>query len=278
MDRNRLLKAHVELRAYVLAQEDWHPNYRTSPKAFRMLTRAEALIQSNVREYLRGLRGRIGKLIDWNEVYRRMSMGDVTVTITDASWETETQMLFQALLDPITAATVAGSMVAQANLGIDVGFGAGNATVLRAARERTASLIKGLNSTTKDQISQAIQHGLAQHEDIQQITDRVAEFVDSGRRAETIARTEAVRAATQGQLLLGGEIGTQFKVWEDGQPGECELCMSIRPKRIPLAEPFNDGSDGPPRHPGCKCGMSLDFATPEEAASLADGTWEPPEV
>ena len=277
MDRTRLLQAHVELRAYLLAQEDWHPGYRTDPRAFRMLVRAEARMQSNVREYLRGVPGRLGKLIDWGEVYKRMAARkpDVTVTVSGDAWTTEADLLTVALLDPISDAMAAGTMVAEANVGVETGMGTGNATILRAAREHTAQLVRGLNDTTRSQVSQAVRNGLAQHETIQQITERVAETVDSPRRAETIARTEAVRAATKGQLLLADQIGAQFKVWEDGQPGECPVCLSVKPKRIPVGDTFSIGEDGPPAHVRCRCGMSLDFATPEEAAALADGTYDP---
>jgi hypothetical protein len=275
MERTRLLAIEVELLTVLKAAESWHPSYKADPKLFKRLLKSESRMQQDMREYFKGLSGRVRRLVNWSEVYRRQTASeDVVVTVSDSAWQSEEELLVSILSPSIMESATVGALMAEAETGVSVGVGAANAATMKAVRQRSLELARGLNSTTRAQMKQAILQGVDAGENIDQIAARLSDLVDSEARAEMVAQTESVRANTLGKLSVASDIGAQFKVWEDGQSGECPICMSVDPKRIPVDGTFSTGDDGPPAHPRCRCGMSLDFATPEEAQALADGTWD----
>lgn len=282
--RDRLLAVELMLNVRIKAAEEWHPNYKKNRKLFKRLLTMEASLEQSMKEYFRGLPTRaIQGLVNWPEVYRQMKptvaatakTEDVVVSINTDQWDQEARMLFKASIDHITEGIIVGGMMAEEAMGTDIGFGIGNATVLEAANTRTMELCKGLNETTLNQLRQAITQGLSAGENKEELVSRIEDIIGNPVRAEMIAQTESVRANTIGQLALGNEIGTEFKVWEDGQAGECEECLMVSPKRIPIDEMFSNGTDGAPAHPRCRCGLSLDYANEKEKAALEDGTYDP---
>ncbi len=85
-------------------------------------------------------------------------------------------------------------------------------------------------------------------------------------RGETIARTEIIAAHTAGaqaswaeavdEGLLNPETARQ--VWiTDGDERSCELCLALDGQEAALGEPFEEGVYGPPRHPACRCNVSV---------------------
>lgn len=86
-------------------------------------------------------------------------------------------------------------------------------------------------------------------------------------RAETIARTESLRASNKGQRalwkqaqsqnLLGSNVKRRLIV--SGDASTCEICASMDGEVVGLDEPFSDGSMDPPLHVDCRCGVGLVF-------------------
>jgi len=81
------------------------------------------------------------------------------------------------------------------------------------------------------------------------------------RRAQTIARTETMRAANEGQVQLweqakqaGLLTGRERKVWLTSDP--CPICAPLDGETVRLDETFSIGSD-PPAHPNCRCTIGL---------------------
>jgi len=104
-----------------------------------------------------------------------------------------------------------------------------------------------LNST----VAQAIDEGWS--------NDRLAQEIEdsqgfSAERAETIARTETAFADVAGNLeayKASGQVAQ--KQWITGADC-CDDCQELADVVVDLGESFpNDGGDGPPLHPKCRC-------------------------
>jgi hypothetical protein len=108
-----------------------------------------------------------------------------------------------------------------------------------------------------------------------QIETRVARFsaAHRSRRALTIARTETIRAANQGQRLVYEHavkeghaklksVRQRWLVTPDDRL-DIEICEPMEGQVVGLREPFIDGAgaavDGPPAHPMCRCAVSMEF-------------------
>lgn len=84
-------------------------------------------------------------------------------------------------------------------------------------------------------------------------------------RATLIARTEVIAAANEGQRQLWAQaVGKgllgwdQLRVWIVTPDDRlCQECASYGGSKTPLGEPFDNGYDGPPAHPGCRCSQGL---------------------
>ncbi len=83
-------------------------------------------------------------------------------------------------------------------------------------------------------------------------------------RAETIARTETINAAAEGQRKLwenaasGGSLGGFERTWivtEDDRL--CPLCAAMEGQRAPIGGTYPNGSSGPTLHPRCRCAEGL---------------------
>ena len=88
-------------------------------------------------------------------------------------------------------------------------------------------------------------------------------------RAITIARTETIRAAAQGQLdtmrearfrgLLPQGVRKQWMVTPDDRL--CDECSAMDGESVPLDSLFPGGVDAPPLHPRCRCAVVVDVQT-----------------
>lgn len=109
--------------------------------------------------------------------------------------------------------------------------------------------------------------------------ERQAKLIDTYRRralasrAQTIARTETMRASNAGQTELWRQAQAAGYLPPDQRrqwlvaPDErlCPICKPIPANGpVPLDQPFTGGDGGsylqPPAHPNCRCAMSLVFA------------------
>jgi len=91
-------------------------------------------------------------------------------------------------------------------------------------------------------------------------------------RAETIARTESIRAAAQGQqeawdqmvaqgILDSNEARKEWMVAEDERL--CEICAPLQGWQVPIDQTFPVQNGIPPAHPNCRCAVRLVFADAE---------------
>lgn len=86
-------------------------------------------------------------------------------------------------------------------------------------------------------------------------------------RAQTIARTETIRAAEAGRQeawrqaqkrdLLAFDQQREWLTADDERT--CSLCLPLDGVRVALYQSFPGGIDSPPRHPSCRCTTVLVF-------------------
>jgi SPP1 gp7 family putative phage head morphogenesis protein len=105
--------------------------------------------------------------------------------------------------------------------------------------------------------------------DVDELADKIGDLIGDDARAETIARTETMRASNQGQQelwaqaedagLLTGKEEQEWIVTPDDRL--CPICEPMDGVTAPMGGSFrlNTGEvvDGPPAHPNCRCTIAL---------------------
>ena len=115
-----------------------------------------------------------------------------------------------------------------------------------AITESTREFVRG-------DVARAIEEGMS-NDDLAELLE--SNYAFSAERAEMIARTETAFADVAGNMAAYRESNlVESKEWLVGA-GCCELCQELDGMIIPLDENFpNDGGDGPPLHPMCRCNV-----------------------
>lgn len=100
---------------------------------------------------------------------------------------------------------------------------------------------------------------------VERLTERYAAQL-LRRRAEMIAKTELIKAETEGQLALwrqqaeagfinGNLAGVSWIVTPDDRL--CQRCSPLEGEIVGLGQLFEGGVTGPPLHPSCRCTVAL---------------------
>lgn len=131
-----------------------------------------------------------------------------------------------------------------------------NARAADYAKTRSGELVTQLEDSTREMlrgtVGQAIEEGWSNDQLAAALAD---EYAFSPERAETVARTETAYADVQGNLEGYKASGVvQGKQWIVAQDEFCDDCQALDGVTVGLDESFpNDGGDGPPLHPNCRC-------------------------
>lgn len=145
-----------------------------------------------------------------------------------------------------------------------------NALALEYAQERSAEMVGmkwidgelvenpnaqwAIDDATREgiraDVEAAIETGASNDRLAATLSDNYA-FSDD--RAEMIARTETAFADVQGNLDAYKQAGIEAKEWKASQDA-CDECENLEGVIVPIDEDFpDDGGDGPPLHPNCRC-------------------------
>jgi hypothetical protein len=124
------------------------------------------------------------------------------------------------------------------------------------ASQRATELAKDLSNTTREKVSDALVAFLKGESSMKDVEDAVGD----DDRAELIARTETMTALNEGQrgawddAVEAGLLPDDAKrVWI-AAPGCCDDCEELDGETADLDGEYpNDGGDGPPLHPNCRC-------------------------
>jgi hypothetical protein len=96
-------------------------------------------------------------------------------------------------------------------------------------------------------------------------------------RANTIARTETMRAASEGRMqawnqgLTQGFISPLWRKEWVAEANACEICRGVGGKKIGIKESFPVGE--PPAHPNCRCDVVLIPSKSDPASSVTGIDW-----
>jgi SPP1 gp7 family putative phage head morphogenesis protein len=141
---------------------------------------------------------------------------------------------------------------------------------------------RALESREADQIRQALERGLRDKRfdptlrsaleggsmSQEQIDRMVSRYYERALayRAETIARTETIRASMAGEHEAWRQAAEQGlldtartrRIWITAHDERvCPVCQPLNGVQVRLGEPFTGGIDAPPAHPRCRCSVGI---------------------
>lgn len=144
-----------------------------------------------------------------------------------------------------------------------------NEKAVEWAHDHAAETITGISEATREDIRDLVEGAFEDQYDVDELADRIEELIGDKARAETIARTETMRASNRGQTelwdqatdagLLTGDEEKEWIVTPDDRL--CAVCEPMDGETVPLTGRFtlNTGErvDEPPAHPNCRCTIGL---------------------
>ena len=125
------------------------------------------------------------------------------------------------------------------------------------AREHTATLIKGLNDETREQIRGVIENAIKEKRGVDGLArDLRNQFDDMSKvRSKMIARTETADSLEQAFVDRAKDLGITGKEWVTHDP--CDICQANEDTGvIGINDSFPSGDDRPPSHPNCRCALA----------------------
>ena len=146
-------------------------------------------------------------------------------------------------------------------------FNVNDPKVMAMIDMRVSKLAEQITGTTYDAIKSVILSGIASGSGIPAIASGIeAVFAQAdATRAELIARTETIAASADGALASyqqaadAGALQGYGKVWiAELDQRCCPICEDLDGEQQAFADPFSDGSDGPPDHPDCRCAVGAE--------------------
>lgn len=256
-------EALIGLSAVISASEDWADGYSKAPEQHGKLIKAEAKLEVKLIKYFRELAAeRVARYVNWFEYQNQNIKATYVKVMIEESLNDETAIIMSVMIDDVAYMIELGAEAGAFTYGVPSELNRHSAKILDVARKETAKLAKGINETTRGQIGRALESSIALGEDISLATARLQEVVKDARRAELIARTESVRAFSQGTLQFGLESGAETKTWETVRKA-CVVCAPLKGETIPITELFGtmrgDAIMGPPGHPRCRCRLVLNY-------------------
>lgn len=175
----------------------------------------------------------------------------------------------QSTIDESEAAVgdilLAGAKATMKSLGVITGpsFNLENPRAVDYMQNYGAKLVKGIDATTRDQLSTILTDGIENGKSYSKVAGEIKTAFDGfgTARATTIAITEAATAYVQGNLMSAAmlqDAGLNMeKAWLAlGDP--CDECEDNADEGyIDIDDNFSSGDDGPPAHPNCRCDLAI---------------------
>jgi hypothetical protein len=142
---------------------------------------------------------------------------------------------------------------------LNLAFNVTDPNAIEWADEHAAELAKNLSATSEQAIKDAVAAALA-GDGLDAAYDDILAAVGDSARADMIARTEIMTAANEGnrqgwdQAVTKGLLPADAEVEWIAASDCCDDCAELDGTRRTLdGEYDNDGGDGPPLHPQCRC-------------------------
>ncbi len=143
-----------------------------------------------------------------------------------------------------------------------------NPEAVEWVKEHALEVIDGMDKYTREQVRELLEDAFEGDYDVHELADEIEDIIGDEDRAETIARTETMRASNEGQqqawnqaVDAGVLTGAEQKVWIVTPDDRlCPICEGMEDVTIPMDEDFDvDGErvSTPPGHPRCRCTIGL---------------------
>ena len=149
---------------------------------------------------------------------------------------------------------------------IDYTFDKTNAAAVAWARTHAGALVSNVTTTTRKAIRDTIGDLMDGSTTWDEAHDDLQDIFDDPDRVQTIAHTEAMTAANEGQRQLWNQAlddglldGDEQQVWIVTPDDKlCDDCEEMEDETAPLGEDFGPDGDYPPMHPNCRCTVGLE--------------------
>ena len=247
---------------HTIEGEDWHPIYKKYRDLFRKVIKSDVETERSLIKVFKRFADRADEFVNWTEVGMRMAAEDVVLPLDTNIFLDFEDMLTISLVGGLSSAIEAGGEFVERETGIVVGWTQYSTPAMDYMRKNNLALVKNLSKTTHKRIKSSLFTSLDLGEDRNTMIDRLQKVITDRRRASVIAHTETIRAYTQGRIEVANELKDlgfeTVKVWMDNQPGACPICIGLHGERVKEGKMFSGGFDGPPAHPSCRCGMTID--------------------
>jgi len=138
-----------------------------------------------------------------------------------------------------------------------------NQKALEFAKTYAFDLIKGIDATSLDRVSAAVQSFIELPGYTIGDLEDLLKPIFGETRSRMIAVTETTRAYAQGQKIAAVEMKKEYpdvrvvKTWFTNNDDKvCELCGPLDGAEVDSDAEFDGGIDAPPLHPNCRCWLS----------------------
>lgn len=162
--------------------------------------------------------------------------------------------------------------VAAADPKVEFAFDVTSQAAVDWAKKHAAELVKGVSKASREDIRQLVEDAFTEQLTVDELAAEIESVIGDEARAESIARTETMRASNAGQQeawsqatkagLLIGDEQQEWVVTPDDRL--CPVCEDLDGQTVGLDESFEtkdgDRVDGPPAHPNCRCALGLVLA------------------
>lgn len=286
---NGLTASEIEFESLnngILAAEKWSKQYSKDKETHAKLIKIDTRLETVLLRYFKELAERALTYIDWGAYSYRISMiqaasmDDFTVEVllSDDAFGKEDQLFIQTIFDPISQAIALGAQAGEKIYSVELGLSETHATIQKSAKDMIGDLVGKkidengniidnpkakyrISDKARADIKQSLSTSLTLGEDQETAKARLLKTIKNPKRAETIARTEAVNGYQKGLLTMGNQSGAVGKEWQSSNSDD--ICGENAAQGIiNINESFSSGDDAPAAHPNCRCGLRLVY--PEE--------------
>ena len=125
------------------------------------------------------------------------------------------------------------------------------------AQKHTATLVKGINNETREQMRGIIEHAIKEKRGIPGLSRDLRKQITSMSRVRSkmIARTETADALQNAFMDRAEDMKVNGKEWVVTDP--CPICEENgNAGVIAINKPFPSGDMRPPAHPKCRCALA----------------------
>jgi len=235
------------LYAAELPGEAFHDDYKKHKDIFRKILSSDRKLERGLRKYFKELADRMDAMINWSAYNRELIKATSVASMITSQWKGEHLLLKVLITDSLKDAIIAGGELTELDTKIDIGWSGSNKPAIDFLNKYSLKLAGQLSDTTVERIKAQLNASLADGRNQAEAIAKIAEIVDDPARAEMIARTESIRAFSEGRLAVAEEVGADRKQWS-ATSGACAICEPLDNEVTELDGDF-DGYDAPPAHP-----------------------------